>query len=426
MKVLHVIPSVSERSGGPAQAIAPMCRALQEQGIEVTLATTDAGLSGEEQRAKGRGPALREELRAKGEGDRHSQSAGSSPLALSPLPVTHHSSLMTDWNGVKTIFFPSQWGESFKYSRPFAKWLDEHAAEFDVVHIHAVFNHACIAAARACRKHGVSYIVRPLGTLDPWGMSQKSWRKRVFLYAGVNRMLSEAAAIHYTSKGEQTAVEESLKLNHGIVIPLGVDAAEPTSGFLSNLPALDGHPYILVLSRLLPTKGLDALLDAFLELLGRDEFQPWRLVFAGDGPAAYVAKLKEKVTGQLASDFVIFPGWLDGESKAGALSNASLLALPSHHENFGLCVMEALACGVPVLISPHVNLAPEIEAAGAGWIAPVDRSLQTALAEALSSEEERSRRGKAGLELANHFTWERIASQLISLYDSVLSRAPAA
>jgi glycosyltransferase involved in cell wall biosynthesis len=421
MRVLHVIPSVSERSGGPGQAIVPMCRALQEQGIDVTLATTDAGMGGRRQKAGGR----RQEAEL-----RDSQSAGSLPLALGPLSITHHLSLITHhWKDVPTIFFPSQWGESFKYSRPFAKWLDKHVADFDVVHIHAVFNHACIAAARACRKRGVPYIVRPLGTLDSWSMKQKPLRKKVFWHAGIETMLTNAAAIQYTAKGEQQAVEESLKLNHGVVVPLGVessraDPAKSSGAFMSESLGLAEHPYVLVLSRLHPKKALEVLVDAFLSLLKRKEFQAWRLVLAGEGPRNYVAGLKQTVEAHNAGDMVLFPGWLDGDKKSAALRHASLLALTSYHENFGLCVMESLAYGVPVLISPSVNLAPEIEAAGAGWIAPVERgSLETALAEALSSEEERSRRGNAGLELANHFTWERIASQLISLYDSVLSRA---
>jgi glycosyltransferase involved in cell wall biosynthesis len=332
---------------------------------------------------------------------------------------------------VPTIFFPSQLGESFKYSRPFAKWLDQHVSEFDLVHIHAVFNHACVAAARACRKHGVPYIVRPLGTLDPWSMKQKRLRKKLFWHVDIKRMLTNASAIQYTAKREQQAVEASLNLNHGIVVPLGVEAswADPTSSeaLLSESLRLDGHPYVLVLSRLHPHKALDVLLNAFLSLLKRKEFQSWRLVLAGEGPPEYVAKLKRIVEEQHATEFVVFSGWLEGKQKEAALRNASLLALPSHHENFGLCVMESLACAVPVLISPHVNIAPEIEATGAGWIAPVEKgSIETALAEALSSGEERSQRGNAGLELAKHFTWERVASQLIFFYDSLLSRARAA
>ncbi len=95
------------------------------------------------------------------------------------------------------------------------------------------------------------------------------------------------------------------------------------------------------------------------------------------------------------------------------LSGASLLVLPSHQENFGLCVMEALSHSVPVLVSPHVNLAEEIALANAGWIATVDKdALATRLAEALGDEEERARRGRAGKQLSQKYSWESAAKRL--------------
>jgi glycosyltransferase involved in cell wall biosynthesis len=386
MRVLHVIPSVSKQSGGPSQAILPMCRSLRDQGVDVLLATTDA--------------------------------------AIDDSPDLER---ITSYQGLPLVFFPKQLGASFKYSRPFSLWLHKNVASYDLVHIHAVFNHACIAAARASRANRVPYIVRPLGTLDPWSMKQKSLRKKVFWHAGLKRMLADAAAIHYTSEGEQLAVEQSLNLNHGIVVPLGVETkapekSRPRKDLAGQLAWMGEQPYVLVLSRLLPTKGLDVLLEAFLSLIKRQEFRSWRLVLAGEGPADYVAFLK-RIAAQLpAQDGVVFPGWLDGENKETALMNASLLALPSHHENFGLCVIESLACGVPVLISPHVNLAADVQAAGAGWVADVHiHSVEAALAEALGSQRERLRRGEAGRNLALNFAWSSIAERLCDAYRKVLA-----
>src|SRR5688572_1520149 len=186
-----------------------MCRALRDIGIEVLLASTDDGLDKDC------------EVQAGTEGF---------------------------YKGVPVIVFPKQLGKSFKYSRPFSGWLNEHVARFDLVHIHSVFNHSCIAAARACRKNGVPYIVRPLGTLDPWSMSQKSFRKRVFWHACIQRMLEGASAIHYTATGEQEAVEGSLDLKHGFVAPLGVDVSDSLPSNGSSID-VDDHPFVLVLSR---------------------------------------------------------------------------------------------------------------------------------------------------------------------------------
>src|SRR5206468_1488098 len=108
----------------------------------------------------------------------------------------------TSYAGLPTIAFERQCTESFKYSQPLAHWLDRHAADFDLVHIHAVFSHPCWAAARACRQRGVPYVVRPLGTLDPWSLGQKRFKKQVIWRFGVRAMLAGASAIHYTTEAE--------------------------------------------------------------------------------------------------------------------------------------------------------------------------------------------------------------------------------
>ena len=370
MRVLHVIPSVAERSGGPATAIVPMCRALMEQGIDVFLLSTTDGL----------------------------------PETLD----------VAAYKGVPAAFFQPQWGASFKYSRPLATWLSSNIKNYDLAHIHAVFNHSCIAAAQACRKAGVPYIIRPLGTLDPWSMTQKSVRKRLFWQLYGKSMLHHAAAVHYTSEVEKLSTERHLGLNHGKVIALGIDADNANSNGRTF-----SEPYVLVLSRLHPKKAVDVLIEAFQSLLQNGKFANWRLVIAGDGPADYVSKLKARVA---ASDRITFTGWLDDDGKHAMLGGASLLALPSHQENFGLCVMEALSHSVPVLVSPNVNLAAEIVSANAGWISAIARdALATRMAEALSDEDELMKRGRAGRELSQKYSWENAAMGLISLYTEILN-----
>lgn len=374
MKVLHVIPSVDERSGGPATAIVPMCRALMQQGIDVLLLSTTAGLTAE----------------------------------ISDGEVL-------EYKGVPAIFFPAQLGESFKFSRPLSSWLRANIHDFGLAHIHAVFNHSSVAAAHVCRQAAVPYVVRPLGTLDPWSMTQKSFRKRLFWQISGKGIMENAAAVHYTSEAEKLSTESSLGLNHGSVIPLGVEATRANAN-----GKLVRDPYVLVLSRLHPKKGLDVLVDAFLSLVQMPQFGEWRLVLAGDGPADYVSTLKAKAQ---ASSQITFTGWLDDDEKAAVLGGASLLALPSRQENFGLCVMEALAQSVPVLVSPNVNLAAEIAEANAGWIAPIDKAaLVEKLAEALVDREELTKRGRAGLQLSQKYSWENSARALVDLYRVVIQQ----
>ncbi|MCA1576073.1 MAG: glycosyltransferase [Acidobacteria bacterium] len=363
MRVLHVIPSVSERSGGPATAIVPMCRALSEQGIDVVFATTDHGFS-------------RKQLDSEGE-----------------------------YKGVAARFFPVQFGESFKYSRPFAAWLAAHVREFDLVHIHAVFNHASVAAAAACRDAGVPYVVRPLGTLDPWSMKQKPVRKKLFWFVSGRKMLERSAAVHYTAAAEKEATEKYLGLNHGRVIALGVEV----NGF----PRIQNpqNPFVLSLSRLHPKKGLEALIDA----VKARKPDSWRLVIAGDGPSDYVQFLKQKACG---SERIVFTGWVEGERKEELLRNASLFALPSYQENFGLSALEAMAHRVPVLVTPQVNLAQEIEAANAGWV--IEREeLGRGLDGVLNNEADLTTRGGAAYEFAKRYSWEKAALNLVNLYREI-------
>ncbi len=384
MKVLHVIPAVAPRYGGPSCAVFEMCRAVRSSGAKVMIATTDAD---------------------------------------GPVHLAVRTGTPTDFQGTETIFFPRQLSERFGYSYPLTSWLKSNVAGFDVVHIHAVFSHPCLAAAAACRRHSVPYIIRPLGSLDPWSLSQKRGRKRLMWHAGVKRMLTGAAAIHYTTAEEQRQAETVGELPRGVVIPLGVDVENSDntgnrSTFGQNHPSLGANPYIIVLSRLHPKKNLESFIQAFLAVGVIDLFQNWRLVIAGDGDVDYIANLKRQAGGE---EQIIFTGWLNGGEKASALRGAALLALPSFQENFGLCVTEGLACGVPAIVSRHVNLAGDIEAAGAGWVTGLEpQEIEKTLKYAMNDADERRRRGEAGREfVVRNFGWPKIAAELVTLYQQL-------
>ena len=395
-----------------------MCRALIAQGVDVTLATTDHDLpvatceflaatcqNGAAVRIEGNVPA------ATGNEQREGNEVLSGTTTPNPnLETRNH-------NGIPTIFFPWQFGTSYKYSRPFAQWLNKHVADFDLVHVHAVFNHASGAAARACLKHGVPYVVRPLGTLDPWSMRQKSFKKKMFWWLHGKRLLSSAAVIHYTTEGEKQATEQSLGLNHGAVVPLGVDSQN--LGYDAALEA-PRDPYVLFLSRLHPKKAVHVLVPAFLSAAKRVRDRNWRLVIAGDGPEDYYAQVKRLIESGSGHDQIVLKGWVKGETKRELLQQASVFALPSYQENFALCVVEAMSCGIPVVVSPQVNLASDIAAATAGWISDVNvDDLTRTLTEAMLSESERLKRGKNGKALARSFEWDQIGPKLVHMYELI-------
>ncbi len=385
-RVLHVIPAIAARYGGPSRAVLAMCRALRGADVDAQVAATDAD-----------GPHRLERP----------------PESEAPAPT------------VPVRLFPRQWSEAFKYSRPLACWLDGHVHEFAVVHVHGVFSHASLAAARACRRRGVPYVVRPLGSLDPWSLARRRLGKRLLWHAGVARMLREAAAIHYTTVEERRLVEAALHLRRGVVVTLGVDdelfhfSSTPGEPGGSD-PSPAEPPYALFLGRLHPKKGLELLLAAFAALSPLER-GCWRLVVAGDGEPSHVARVRETAARLEPTCRIDFRGWLDGRERLAVLRHASLFVLPSFQENFGLAAAEALAAGVPVIVSERVNLAPLIASAGAGWIVPPEAgALRAALAAALAAPAERAARGRAGTRLARErFSWSEAARQLVALYRDV-------
>ncbi len=390
MKVLHVIPGIAPSYGGPSRAILDMCRALRDKNIEVLISTTNAD--------------------------------GKNRLSVKlNQPI--------EYKGVSAVFFNRDWSEAFKYSFSLARWLKKNVANFDIVHIHAVFSHSSLAAARACRKHNVPYIVRPLGSLDSWSLQQKPFRKVLFWHLVVKKMLIEAKAIHCTTVEERIQIEKGLSLKNSVVVPLGInkevlDNKTPPEFFYSKYPLLKNSPYILILSRLHSVKGIDLLINVFLNLINtHKKFQQWKLIIAGKGEKNYVDSLKQMVKHKGNTDNIMFVGWIDDNLKYAALKGASLFVLPSHHENFGLSVLEAMACGVPVLVSDRVNLAHDIIQARAGWVVRLNKGdLLDGLKIALSDKMERDMRGKAGRELVRkRFTWDVVAKKLLGLYNSILS-----
>jgi glycosyltransferase involved in cell wall biosynthesis len=381
--VLHVIPALAPRYGGPSAAIGGFCRALEAAGVRTTVATTDAD-------------------------------------GVGRLDVPHGEP--TCYGGIETVFFRRRLGEAFKWSSGMSAWLRSHVPAFDLVEVHAVFSHAPLAAGRACRLADVPYVVRPLGTLDPWSLARKPARKRFVMRVGGRELLRGAAAMHYTSAGEMGLAEAALPgLPPGFVVPPGVDETFFAAAPSSSVRGPGSHPYVLALARLHPKKGLDLLVQAFHAVADEEAIRDWRLVIAGEGDAAYAARLRALAESGPARERVQFRGWVTGDEKVELVRRAGLFALPSHQENFGISVAEAMAARVPVIVTPGVNLAPEIQAAGAGWVA--DRTLDSlagALATAMRDEGQRLEKGEGARALAERFTWAVAGRNLRAAYEEVL------
>jgi glycosyltransferase involved in cell wall biosynthesis len=325
VKILHVTSSLDPRGGGVAEAIRQMAAALVRAGHETEIATVDA--------------------------------PGADWLRDVPCPVHALGPCRT----------------SYQYAPGLQPWLRAHRDDFDAVISHGLWQYHGFAAWRAWRGARGPRFVYAHGMLDPWfkrtypGKHAKKW-----LYWSLAEywLLREARAVFFTCEEEKRLARESFWLYraNAAVAPLGIEeppgaAARQVALFYDAYPQLRGRRFLLFLGRVHPKKGVDLLLDA----AGARSSDPVTLVMAGPGEAEFVAALRTRAGH--GADAPVWTGMLTGDLKWGALRAADAFILPSHQENFGLAVVEALACGTPVLISNQVNIWREILEDGAGLAA---------------------------------------------------------
>jgi glycosyltransferase involved in cell wall biosynthesis len=274
---------------------------------------------------------------------------------------------------------------SYGYSSRFSRWIRERSSEFDAVIVHGVWQYSSFGVWRALAGKSTPYFVFPHGMLDPWFKRTyplKHLKKLFYWPWGEYRVLRDAAAVLFTSEEERRLARESFRLyqckevvvNYGTAAPANLENARET--FFNAFPNLRGERFLLFLGRLHEKKGCDLLIEAF----GKMRAAPERVQLVMAGPSAqpdYLRHLQQMATASGAS--ISFPGMLSGDLKWGALSAAEAFILPSHQENFGIAIAEALACGTPVLISNKVNIWREIEADGAGYVENDDLAGTTAL-----------------------------------------------
>lgn len=394
MRVLHVIPSMSLVHGGPSRAIRLIERALIERGIAVETATTDDD-----------GPGRRMTSAAGGVHSASTDAAEAVPLAS----VRHHFS--------KRLEF-------YKVSPGFAWWVFRHVRDYDVVHIHALFSFTSVMAAWVARRSGVPYVVRPLGTLNRYGVERRRpWLKQLSLKLVEGPILRRAAAVHFTAGAEQA---EALSLGipmRGIVIPLGIEPprAEDASALPTRPPNFENGRSMLFLSRLDPKKNVEGLLRAFGLLA--NEWPGTRLLIAGDGEAGYVVGLKNLADRLGLADRVAWLGHVDGERKAAAFAAAQVFVLPSFSENFGIAAAEALMAGLPCVLGNGVAIAAEVAEAGAGLAtSPEPEAIAQALRSVLADEDRRIEMGRRAAALARErYSLDAMGERLVRLYEGIVS-----
>jgi glycosyltransferase involved in cell wall biosynthesis len=328
-----------------------------------------------------------------------------------------------DLDGVSVWYFRSRWLRRLYWSPPLGRALAARAGGFDVVHTHAVFLWPLWAAARAAERAGVPYVMSPRGMLEKALIDQKS---RVFKTAWIalieKQNLRHAAAVHVTSAREEVELAAlGFDLPPIVEVPNGVDVTPGADGTGALDPAIraivDGPPYVLFLGRVSWKKGLDRLIraiphmsaDLIVVIAGNDE--------EGLRPALQAQADQLKVGGR-----VVFTGAVGGQEKRALLAGARLLVLPSYSENFGNVVVEAMAAGCAVVVTPEVGIAPAVEAAGAGWVVDGDPAiLGKRVAELSANVALRSAMGERGRATAQReYSWSRVAERMESAYRTIL------
>ena len=269
------------------------------------------------------------------------------------------------------------WG-GYGYSPNYVPWLRERGGDFDAVIVHGLWQYHSFGVWRALRDGRIPYFVYPHGMLDPWFNRQhplKHLKKLLYWPWAESRVLRDARAVLFTCERERDLARESFQryrccervVSYGTASPVN-DATSQKRLFAEAHPQLCEKRLILFLGRVHEKKGVDLLLRAFAQF-NSGNGENYRLVIAGPGAPALLAKLRKLASRLGIADRVTWTGLLQGEIKWGALRTAEVFALPSHQENFGIAVAEALACGLPVLISDKVNICNEIEKDGAGLVA---------------------------------------------------------
>ena len=329
MKLLHVVPTINPATGGVAEGVRQMATATIKMGHVVEVVTLDSA----------------------------------DESWLQNLPFKVHP------------LGPSKLG--YRYSSNLIPWLREHASSFDAVIVDGLWQFHGYATWKVMRKMKVPYFVFTHGMLDPWFKKTyplKHLKKWMYWPWAEYRILRDAKAVLFTCDEERILSPKSFWLfkcrpkvvSYGTAAPVG-DPALQREELFKEFPILRNKRLFLYLSRIHQKKGCDLLIQAFAKVANLDN--SLHLVMAGPDETGWQKDLVELSRNLGIENRITWTGMISGDVKWGAYHAAEAFMLPSHQENFGVVVAEALACGIPTLISNKVNIWREIETDGAGIVA---------------------------------------------------------
>lgn len=394
MRIAHIMPMISSRFGGPVSGVIDLAAVMNADGHESTVFSTNLG-------------------RVPWSGDRRKLTDDEMPANI---------------EAVELELFDVKEPLRLIYSPQLGRRLNEVVHEYDVVHVHSLWLYPQYAGQRAARRAGVPYVVSPHGSLDPYLRSRGRLRKGLTNLVWQNGMLKHADALHITTREEGELIADVVPEVPHVLVPNGiwVDRFSDSGGDgdrfrREHMDGFDG-PLVLFFGRVNYKKGIDILIRSCA--LVAEQCPDARVAVVGPDDEGLTPELIALAESLGVGDRFTFTGPLYGPGRADALAAADVWTLPSHTENFGIAVIEAMAAGLATVISPAVNLASSVIEAQAGLVEPnVPEQFGPAIARLLNDAQLRTETERRAVEYARRYDWSVIAPQYTAMFEACIAGA---
>jgi glycosyltransferase involved in cell wall biosynthesis len=386
MKVLIVIPYLASVYGGTSKVVKDIARAISNLSVEVDLIATDAN--------------------------------GCDKLDV-PLET------WVQENNYKVRYFPCIHKYDLIFSLSLLNWLCQNINKYDLIHIHTVFSPLVLVVYWICQFYRVPYIVTPHGMLEPWALSHKAWKKKIYFNFLEKPALQQASTVHFVASSEANSAKD-FGLNRVAVIPNGVNWEElerlpHPDIFYDRFPQTKNKTSILFLGRIDPKKGLDLLATAFA--IAHRQFPETHLIVAGPDSIGFLPTAQRYFTESGCLNAVTFTGMLAGSCKLAALAATDIYVAPSYSEGFSISVLEGMGSGLPCVITTGCNF-PEAEIAQAAYVVRIDaKVIADALIKCLTNPQQAKAMGDRSREfISQNYTWQQSAVKLLEIYQKIIER----